>query len=296
MDQINKMKKKMIIAGLILMCIFSQTGFAVGAARVSASIEVYSGRGTVKWDMTSSEVSELATRMQKLPAVQVKKIPTEGYVLIKNYGDTKFPYSQIYIFTRGMVIAEGPSGKNSYLDDKGELMTWLLDQGNKHDPSYAAPKYKTLPENTPYIVATPVSFEETVQQGTELSLRLTIFSEGNAPLNGAIETPAYVFADKNSFKLPAIEGIEDYVLSVDTKDIGEKSGEIIIRSNDPSRSELKIPVKVTVSEKTSDTQAPATTQPEDKQGGSANYFFYLVVLLVLAVVAVFVYAKRKEKK
>ena len=290
-----KMKKETIIPGLILMCLISQTGFGAGASKVVASINVYSGRGTVQWNMTSSELTDLVARMQKLPSVQVKKVPTEGYVLIKNYGDTSFPYSQIYVFTKGMVIAGTVSSKNSYLDNKGELMTWLLDQGNKHDPAYAAPKYKTLPQNTSNIVVTPASFEETVSQGTPLSMRLTIFSEGNAPLAGVIETPDYVSADKKSFKLLPIEGIDDYVFSVDTKDIGEKSGEIIIRSNDPSRSEVKIPFKVTVSGKTTDLQEPTTTQPANKQGGGANYSLYLIVLLVLAVVGVFVYAKRKTK-
>ena len=125
-------------------------------------------------------------------------------------------------------------------------------------------------------------------------MRLTIFSEGNAPLIGVIETPDYVTVDKKSFKLLPIEGIDDYVFSVDTKDIGEKSGEIIIRSNDPSRSEVKIPFKVTVSGKTPDLQEPTTTQPANKQGG-ANYSLYLIVLLILAVVAFFVYVKKKKK-
>jgi hypothetical protein len=290
------MKKETIITGLVLICLISQAGFASGAAKVAASIEVYSGRGIVQWDMTPQEKSELASRIQKLPAVQLKKIPSEGYVVIRNYGDVSFPYSQIHVFTKGMVIVESAAYKNSYLDDRGELMTWLLDQGNKHDPAYVAPKYKTLPQNTPYIAVTPDSFEEIVPQGTELSMRLTIFSEGNAPLEGIIETPEYVAADKKSFKLLPIEGIDDYTFSVDTNVIGEKIGEIIIRTNDPSRSELKIPLKVTVSGKTSEPKAPPVTQPAGKQGGGANYFFYLIVILVLAVVAIFVYAKRKVKK
>jgi hypothetical protein len=291
------MKTKTILTGLILMSLISQMGFAVGAAKVTASIEVYSGRGTVQWDMTPSELSELAMRIQKLPAVQLKKIPTESYVVIKNDGDASFPYSQVYVFTKGMVIAQSSSSKNSYLDDKGELMAWLLDQGNKHDPTYVAPKYKTLPQNTPYIAFTPASFEETVPQGTPLNLRLTVFSEGNAPLEGVFETPGYVTADKKSFKLPPIEGIEDYTFSIDTTAMGEKIGEITIRSNDPSRGEVKIPVKVTVGGVTVTTEAPAVTQPVEQQGGGGvNYFFYLIVLLVLAAVAIFVYTKRNKKK
>ena len=277
------------------MCLISQTGFAARTAKVVASIDVYSGRGTIQWNMTTTELSELTVRMQKLSVVNLKRIPTANYVLIKNYGDASFPYTQVYVFTKGMIIAENASSQVFYLDGSGELMAWLLDLGNNHDPSYVAPKYKTLPQNMSNIVVTPASFDETVQRGTPLTMRLTIFSEGNAPLVGVIETPDYVSVDKKSFKLLPIEGIDDYVFSVDTKDLGEKSGEIIIRSNDPSRSEEKIPFKVTVSGKTTDSKAPTTTQPADKQGGGANYFFYLIVLLVLAVVALFVYAKRKTK-
>jgi hypothetical protein len=290
------MKKETIVTGLMLMCLISQTGFADNAARVVASIEVYSGRGSVQWDMTPQELSQLSARVHALPTVQIKKIPSEGYVLIKNYGEASFPYSQVYVFTKGMVIAESGSSKNSFLDERGQLMAWLLDLGNKHDTSYVAPKAKTLPENTPYIAVIPASFEATVSQGAPLNLRLTVFSEGNAPLEGAFETSGYISADKKSFNLPSIEGIADYTFSVDTKDTGEKNGEIIIKSNDPSRSELKVPVKVTVSGETPDEQEPTSTQPAEKQNGGINYFFYLVVLVVLAVVAVFVYAKRKGKK
>lgn len=279
------------------MYLISQSGFAEGNSKVAASIEVYSGRGTVQWDMTPAELSELTARIQNLPSVQLKKIPADSYVSIKNYGDASFPYSQVYVFTKGMVITESASVKNSFLDDRGELMTWLLEQGNKHDPAYVAPKYKTLPDNTPYIAYTPASFEETVSRGSPLTLRLTVFSEGNAPLEGVFETPEYASADKKSFTLPPIEGIADYTFSIDTAETGEKQGEITLRTNDPSRSNVKIPIKVSITEETLTSEAPDETLPGEEQGGNrANYFFYLIVLLVLAAVAVFVYAKRKTAK
>jgi len=53
------------------------------AAGVTASIEVYSGRGIISWDMTPQERTELVSLIQKLPQVELKKIPSEGYVLIK---------------------------------------------------------------------------------------------------------------------------------------------------------------------------------------------------------------------
>jgi hypothetical protein len=291
---ISKMKKRIIIC-LIIMFIATQTVQAE-TPKVVASIKVYSGRGTVEWDMTSPEITELTSRLQGLPTVNLQKVPVTDYVRITNYGDTSFPYSDAYIFKKGMVITENSSVQTFYLDGDGELMNWLLDLGNKHDPTYVAPKYKTLPENTPYMAFTPDSFEETISQGSQLNLRMTVFSEGNAPLEGLFETPGYVSANKKSFRMLPIEGIDDYTFSVDTTETGEKNGEIIIRTNDPSRSIVKIPFKVTVSEGTPGDGSSEDTQPGDSLGrGGANYFLYLVVLLVLAAVAVFVYAKKKAK-
>lgn len=278
------------------MCLIPSIVSADADSRVSASIEVYSGRGTVDWNMTAQEIMELAGRIQKLSPVQLKKIPTEGYALINNHGDNSFPYSQVYVFTKGMVIAESGSSKTSYLDDKGELMTWLLEQGDKHDPAYIAPKYKTLPAGTPYVAYTPASFTETVPQGALLRLKLTVFSEGNAPLEGSFETPEYVGADKGSFSLIAIEGIDDYTFTVDTSELGEKNGEITLKTNDPSQKEVKIPYKITVTGKTADAVIPDDTKPDERTTGGVNYFFYIIVLVVLAAVAFFVYAKRKTKK
>jgi len=266
------------------------------AAGVTASIEVYSGRGIISWDMTPQERTELVSLIQKLPQVELKKIPSEGYVLIKNHGDTSFPYTQVYVFTNGIIIAEAGTSKTSYLDQRGVVMNWLLEQGNKHDPLYTPPKYRTLPEGTPYIAYTPESYSETAAQGTPLQLRLTVFSEGNAPLNGSLEAPEYLQADKNTINLPAIDGIEDYTFSVDTGSAGEKNGEIILRTNDPSRKEIRIPVKVTVTKEPAEPAAAESTGPSEKPNGRTGYLFCLIVLAVLAVVAFAVYVKKKAKK
>lgn len=284
------MKTNKIITGFAIVCMMLQAVYGLPSQRVSASIMLYSGRGTVEWDMTGEEFSELSGRIQKLPPVQLRRIPAEGYVVIKNYGEPSFPYSQVYVFKKGMVIAEAGSEKYSYLDEKGELLNWLLALGNKHDPSYVAPKYQALPEGTAYMAYTPTSFEETVAQGAELKMRLTVFSEGNAPLEGAIETPAYMHVDKGTFKLLAIEGIDDYVFSVDTSQPGEKTGEIIIRTNDPKNSRVRIPFKVSV------TGKKEAEEPAEKEGNGSNYFFYLAGLVALAGAAYYVYLTGRPKK
>ena len=279
------MKKRTRITCLILIYLLSQTCLAQGTGKITATIDVYSGRSPVTWDMTPSEVSELKAQLEKLPPVQPKKIPTTDYVLVKNTGDTTFPYTQVYIFTKGIVIADSGNAQKFYLDN-GDLMKWMLETGNTHDPSYTPPKYKTLPQGTPYIALTPTSFKETITQGTALKLKLTIFSEGNAPLQGTIETPDYVTADEKTINLKEIEGIKDYTFSIDTSQIREINATIIIRTNDPANKEIDVPIKITVLGKTAET---STQEMQDIE----NYLIYFAMLVAVALAALFIYWKKK---
>jgi hypothetical protein len=291
------MKKINVLTGVILMCIIS-LGYSEGIPKVVASIEVYSGRGVVQWNMTQAEMSNLAARIQGLPAVQLKRIPTEGYVVIKNYGNPSFPYSQVYVFTKGMVLAESASSKTSYLDSRGELLTWLIEIGNRHDPAYVAPKYKTLPQGTPSIAVIPSSFEGSVSQGETLKQKFTVFSEGNAPLKGTIDAPASVVLDRREYSLDAISGIQDFSFSIDTSTPGEKAGSIVIKSNDPSKAELEIPFKINVVEKqgsgeeaTDSTLAATNIQKQ----GLGNYLMYMgIVVALVLLIGFFMYSKKRK--
>jgi len=270
----------------MLICLISCICFAAAGQKITAMVNMYSGRAAPQWEMTASEVSELKARIERLPQAQrPSEIPSYRYVVVQNPGrDPALPYYRVYLFDKMVITDDGKA--NKYLLDNEGVMDYMKDLGNRHDPNYQPPKYETLPANTPYIAVIPSSFEETIQQGATLRKTFTIFSEGNAPLQGSIEVPDFVRLDKKEFRLQAIEGVEDFVFSVDTTNPGVKDGVIVIRSNDPSNQELSIPVSLKVVEK------PRTI--EEKQQGSTNYLIYIILIVLLGAIAFILFTKKKK--
>jgi len=295
----EKMKKTPMFVGLFLLCVMSSVADDTGKAgggdmKVTATVNLYSGRAPPVWDMPAGEIEELKTKLSGLPSADKAKIPEWGYVIIENDKPAPaFPYKKIYVFNK-LVVAETESGTTYYKDTAG-IMEWLMDLGNKHDPTYVPPPYTSMPPNTARIVVLPASLSGNAQQGAKLEKTLTIFSEGSGPLTGTITPPAFMSMDKKEFSLPAIEGIEDFTFLVDTSKAGELRGEITLKSNDPERSEMKIPVAFTVLEKEIPTTSPAastsTVPPAEKPSDYVQFLPYMVVIIILIIAAILAYKK-----
>jgi hypothetical protein len=285
------MKKNSLVAGLLILTIMSWNVWSDEGTKIWASIDLYSGRAPVSWELTPDEALKLKTRIEKLAPAQPEKIETSGYVLVRNQEmNPILPYYQILIYS-DLVILDDGAARKTYAGDS-ELLNWILDAGNSHDPQYVAPKYKTLPAGTPSLAVIPVSLEETAYQGESMSLVLTIFSEGNAPLQGTVEVPDYVSAGKKSFALSEINGAEDLVFQADTYSPGVRTGYIILKSNDPVNRELKVPLKITVLEK-----PDAKPETEDVKGsGGMDYSPYYILFAVIFLMVCFLFWNRKKRK
>ena len=285
------MKKNSLVAGLLILTIMSWNVWSDEGTKIWASIDLYSGRAPVSWELAPDEALQLKTMIEKLAPAQPEQIETSGYVLVRNPEmNPILPYYQILIYPDRVILDDGAAQK-TYAGDS-ELLNWILDAGNSHDPQYVAPKYKTLPAGTPSLAVIPASLEETAYQGEAKSMVLTIFSEGNAPLQGTVEVPDYVSAGKKSFALPEINGAEDLVFQADTSSPGVLTGYIILKSNDPSNRELKIPLKITVLEKPG--MKPET---EDvKSNGGMDYGPYYILFAVLFLAVCFLFGNRKKSQ
>lgn len=259
---------------------------------IVAEVNIYSGRQSPEWAMSEDEIALLKSKLKDLPASVSVDIPSWGYVVVNNAAEsTELPYSQIY-FYQDSIIAIDDSGSH-YFKDTGDIKEWLVGLGDQHDPGFIPPLYKTLPPGTPYIAVVPSFIEASAEQNEESKSVLTIFSEGNADLWGTIAVPQFISSEPASFSLQKIDGATDIVLTADTKKTGEISGDIVVKSNDPSNPEIKIPVKITIKE------APKARAVSSLPAWRQLFYPVLCVLLILvlaAAAAIMIAKKRFRKK
>jgi hypothetical protein len=287
----KKMKKKYLIVGLLIIFILSWNGWSQEGTNIWASIDTYSGRAPVSWELTPDEAFQLKARVELLAPKQPEEIETTGYVLVRNPEmNPLLPYYQILIY-QDLVILDDGTNRNTYAGGS-ELLNWVLEAGNVHDPEYVAPKYKTLPPGTPLLAVIPSSLEEILYQEDAKSLVLTVFSEGNAPLQGTLEVPEFVSVDKKSFTLKEINGAEDLIFRVDTASPGVRTGYIVLKSNDPANPELKVPLTITILEK----PGAKTVSADTNNNRGMDYLIYFILFAVFFSIAFLLFGKRKKRK
>jgi hypothetical protein len=257
---------------------------------ITAEVDIYSGRTSPKWAMSKDETDLLKEKLKNLPISASIDIPSWGYVVVANTEESpELPYEKIY-FYQNAIIAIGDKG-NQYFEDTNGIGEWLVGLGDQHDPSFVPPLFETLPPNTPYIAVVPSSIEASVEQGKESKSILTVFSEGNAGLQGTITTPQFISADHVSFSLPEISGAMDVALVADTKRTGKISGDVVVKSNDPNNPEIKIPIDITVTA----AQAPVVLPLSAWQEGARIALYILVLILLAGIAGYFVWRKKKAE-
>lgn len=283
------MKKFIIAAGIILLMLLTNVSLALNETKVTAYIGIYSGRAPVEWQMTAQEIDELKVLLQDLPETGPAEVPEYGIISVTSEAVSKdFPYTGMYLFN-GLVVTDDGTEKKFYKDDEG-IAEWLIDLGNEHDPNYVPPPYETLPPGTAKIAVIPSYFDETVARDEVLVKTLTVFSEGNAPLEGEIVAPEFITLAKDTFALPAIEAGEDFLLTVDTSKVGERTGDIVIKSNDPSEGGLRVPFTLTVTG-VDDAKEGNETGGVPEPGKQVDYTVYMIAFFAVLVVCFLVYRR-----
>lgn len=272
--------------------VFASTTLALpvdeNSRSITAEVNIYSGRQSPEWAMSKDETDLLREKLKNLPTSASIDIPSWGYAVVTNAEKSpELPYEKIY-FYQNAIIAVGDKG-NQYFEDINGIGEWLAGLGDQHDPFFTPSLFETLPPNTPYIAVVPSSVEASVEQGKESKSILTIFSEGNAGLQGTIATPQFITADLASFSLPEISGGMDILLIADTKQAGKISGDVVIKSNDPSNPEIKIPIDITVTT----AQSPAILPLSAWQEGARIAPYILVLILPAGIAGYFVWRKKK---
>ncbi len=230
---------------------------------ITAIVNIYSGRMSPEWILSVDEIKGLKTKLNNLSPAKPREVPDWGYVLITNEGKSPdFPYYRIYACLArekkdNNLITINNNGEKKYYADTNNITEWLISLGNEHDPQFKPPP--TFPPNTPYmdfIQSDLFRSQATVKQNTELKMPcFTVFSEGTALLEGTISTPEFItvgtitpkflIIKNTSFSIPSHLG-ESFAIEVNTSEPREIIGDIIIRSNDQNKSEVKIPIHYTI--------------------------------------------------
>jgi hypothetical protein len=290
----TKMESKVFTACILAAYFFSCASFGLdGSGDITAEVKIYSGRTAPKWVMSSDEVEELGSRLSRLSGIEPPKIiPSYGYVEILNPSrNPSLPYFAVYVFALDGIVIVDDGVTRSFLAGDSGLMEWLIALGDKHDPNYGTLLYKTLPPGTPHIEVIPSSINGSASPGTIIQRKLTIFSEGNAPLIGSFEAPDYVTVEPGEIQLQAISGIKDYMVSIDAGGGGVREGSILIKSNDPTKKEYAIPYRIVVADGPADGPAPMQNSgiglPEMAAAG--------IILLILCILYIF-YRRRNKSK
>lgn len=292
------MKTKLLMACILAAYFFSFASFGLdGSGDITAEVKIYSGRTAPKWAMSSDEVEELGYRLSRLSGTEPPKIiPSYGYVEILNPSKNPgLPYSAVYVFSLDGIVIVDDGVTRSFLAGDSGLMEWLIALGDKHDPNFGTLLYKTLPPGTPHIEVIPSSINGTASAGTIIQRKLTIFSEGNAPLIGSFEAPDYVTVEPGEIQLQEINGIKDYMVSIDVGGAGVKEGSILIKSNDPTKKEYVIPYKIVVAEVPADGSADIPAPRQNSGIGSLGMVAAGMILLILIILYI-LYRRRTKSK
>ncbi|MFZ2454866.1 MAG: hypothetical protein WAX07_00085 [Candidatus Altiarchaeia archaeon] len=233
---------------LVLIMLFIGISYAAenslgGTGSVHAIINLYSGRTPPQWDLSGDEVSTLRGLLGGLPSAAAVKTPGWGYTYVKNSDPgSGLPYDKLYAFKKTVVLVDGSGVETYYRDTKG-ISEWLMARGDAHDSDYVRPRRYSLPEGTPSVAVIPS--EISYAAGGIDAAFFTVFNEGNAALTGNIISPLFVISETESFNIPPGKGA-DFPLKFDTSKEGIREGYIEIRTNDPEKGSVKIPVKLSV--------------------------------------------------
>jgi hypothetical protein len=235
-----------------------------GTGVVSAAVNIYSGRSAPTWNLSVDEMSSLKERLKGLPSAGEVKTPVWGYIHIKN-SDPKsgLGFDQLYIFKRTIVSVDS-SGEKTYYKDANDVWGFLVSRGDANDPYFVPPKRLTLPEGTPAIAVVPSNISVTADRGATHKSFFTVFNEGKGVLAVQITSPSFVVLESSSFSVPPGKGI-DVPLAFDTSAEGVYEAIIEIKSNDPAKSSLNIPVMISLSSQTNTNDQGALR--EDVKGG-----------------------------
>jgi len=263
----------------------------VFAEEITAEI-YYSGRTNPAWVMNDSEVASLIAKMNDFIPSENLEISDLGKGVISNQNcSQRVKFCTLYAGNGG-VILELSDGKRNYYLDRGGFYFWLLDLGNLHDPNYIPPKYTSLPPNTSHIEIISENLTGVSLQNKKIVKRITIFSEGTGELIGTIKVPDFVNTNETSFRLAPIESGKDFFFEINTRKIGNFSGEIIIESNDPENRTINLPVNFQIYD--SIPEPNKTSKTEAFGEGSYSIFVFLLISLLFACIGAFLYRRIKK--
>ncbi len=323
----------LILTTIVVSANINEDNIIEGNIIITALFPELSGGSSLKpqyeYNLSTEEIKELKTKLNNLPQTKVVVCTTIEYspVITNKYKSYGFPYHQIsFCKNRTLKIIDN-NGEIGYYQDINNISLWMAYLRTMHDPYTAPPTYMKLPPNTPYVeLARSGLFRSNavVKQNTELKMFfVTIYSEGTAPIEGTITTPEFVtvgtigstygsaipkledvvIAKTDSFSIPS-RSSKSFMIEVDTSEPREIIGDIIIRSNDQNKSEIKIPIHYTI---TGDEAIPkelvtpkehANITIDDKvieQEPDYNKYLIVAIILITILVSLLVIYYKKYK-
>ncbi len=281
---------------------------------IVADINVYSGmsENNPRFELSDDEIKVFESKLTDIPPVELRSDSTPsiwpGGVnihLVTNDKKSYFWKKYIQINSGVVKITDYTKSKEEryiYYEDIHNIEGWIYDlAANKYgypvvrdlfnftsNHTTADIYHESIKPHLSFLYLSEKSFKGTVKQNTEIKEKFKIVSVGaGQQLEVTILTPEKITVNKESQKSFSIPPglFENITIEIDTTEIGEIIGNIIIRSNDPrpEKSEVIIPVNYTII-----PDAEVSEQELDYN----KYLIIAIILITILLSLVIIYYKK----